>query len=213
MNNQRRNFKIPFIICLVLSILLAGSNLQAHSENGGTQSNVSELTAQIESISAENESLAADITQYQEELKKLNEEKDSAKQLLAEANSKIEELSKLEDQQKDVEKLKEQIEELSIQNSDKDAEIKKLQSEIAEYEASKTTTSATAETEDDQGKASETNVTSQQESTNNTYTVYITKTGSKYHRSGCRYLSKSQISIDKNDAISQGYSACSVCNP
>lgn len=213
MNNQRRNFKIPFIICLVLSILLAGSNLQAHSENGGTQSNVSELTAQIESISAENESLATDITQYQEELKKLNEEKDSAKQLLAEANSKIEELSKLEDQQKDVEKLQEQIEELSIQNGDKDAEIKKLQSEIAEYEASKTTTSATAETEDDRGNVSENNITSQQESTNNSYTVYITKTGSKYHRSGCRYLSKSQISIDKNDAISQGYSACSVCNP
>lgn len=193
MNNQRRNFKIPFIICLVLSILLAGSNLQADSENGGTQSNVSALTAQVESISAENESLKADAAQYQEELKKLNEEKDSAKQLLAEANSKIEELS--------------------TQNNDKDAEIKKLQSEIAEYEASKTTASASSETEDGQGKVSETNVTSQQESINNSYTVYITKTGSKYHRSGCRYLSKSQISIDKNDAISQGYSACSVCNP
>lgn len=193
MNNQKRNFKVPFIICLILSILLAGSNLQGHSENGGTQSNVGELTAQIESISAENEALEADATQYQEELKKLKEEKDSTKQLLAEANSKIEELS--------------------TQNSDKDAEIKKLQSEIAEYEASKTATSASVETEDNQENVSETNVTSQQESTNNSYTVYITKTGSKYHRSGCRYLSKSQISIDKNDAISQGYSACSVCNP
>ena len=45
------------------------------------------------------------------------------------------------------------------------------------------------------------------------YTVYITKTGKKYHRSGCRYLSKSCISISSSEAISQGYGPCSVCNP
>lgn len=44
-------------------------------------------------------------------------------------------------------------------------------------------------------------------------TVYITQTGSKYHRDGCRYLSRSQIPIDLDDAIAQGYDACSVCNP
>ena len=27
-------------------------------------------------------------------------------------------------------------------------------------------------------------------------TVYVTKTGSKYHNDGCRYLSQSKISID-----------------
>jgi hypothetical protein len=44
-------------------------------------------------------------------------------------------------------------------------------------------------------------------------TVYITKTGSKYHSDGCRYLSKSKIPIDLASAISKGYSACSVCKP
>jgi|ERR1035437_4785609 hypothetical protein len=44
-------------------------------------------------------------------------------------------------------------------------------------------------------------------------TVYITKTGSKYHSDGCRYLSKSKISIDLATAISKGYCACSVCKP
>ena len=44
-------------------------------------------------------------------------------------------------------------------------------------------------------------------------TVYITKTGAKYHRSGCRYLSKSKISISLENAKEQGYSPCSVCNP
>ena len=42
-------------------------------------------------------------------------------------------------------------------------------------------------------------------------TVYITKTGSKYHRDGCRYLRKSQIAISLSDAKNRGYSACSVC--
>ena len=46
-------------------------------------------------------------------------------------------------------------------------------------------------------------------------TVYITNTGSKYHASGCRYLSKSQIPIpiSLSDAKAQGYGACSVCKP
>lgn len=46
-----------------------------------------------------------------------------------------------------------------------------------------------------------------------TVTVYITKTGHKYHRSGCRYLSKSCIPIGFSDAKSEGFEPCSVCNP
>ncbi len=42
--------------------------------------------------------------------------------------------------------------------------------------------------------------------------VYITKTGSKYHRGNCRYLSKSKIPISLKDAV-LSYSPCSVCNP
>ncbi len=44
-------------------------------------------------------------------------------------------------------------------------------------------------------------------------TVYITKTGSKYHRGSCGYLRKSKIPITKKDAISQGYGPCSRCRP
>ena len=44
-------------------------------------------------------------------------------------------------------------------------------------------------------------------------TVYITNTGAKYHNSGCRYLSKSRISISLTKAKQQGYTACSVCKP
>ena len=41
--------------------------------------------------------------------------------------------------------------------------------------------------------------------------VYITKTGKRYHSAGCRYLSKSKISIDIKEAISREYTACSIC--
>lgn len=43
--------------------------------------------------------------------------------------------------------------------------------------------------------------------------VYITKSGKKYHRAGCRYLKSSQIKISKEEAIKKGYTPCSVCNP
>jgi len=43
--------------------------------------------------------------------------------------------------------------------------------------------------------------------------VYITKTGKKYHRLGCRYLSKSCIPISLTEAKRRGYTACKVCKP
>ena len=46
-----------------------------------------------------------------------------------------------------------------------------------------------------------------------TGTVYATRTGSKYHRGGCRYLSRSQIPVSKQDAINRGLGPCSVCKP
>lgn len=43
-------------------------------------------------------------------------------------------------------------------------------------------------------------------------TVYITRTGAKYHSAGCRYLSRSMIPISLDDAR-RGYDPCSVCRP
>jgi micrococcal nuclease len=43
-------------------------------------------------------------------------------------------------------------------------------------------------------------------------TVYVTRTGAKYHRDGCRYLSRSRIPMSLSDA-KQSYSACSICRP
>lgn len=43
-------------------------------------------------------------------------------------------------------------------------------------------------------------------------TVYVTRTGTKYHRSGCRHLSKSSIPTPLSEAKTR-YSPCSVCKP
>lgn len=43
-------------------------------------------------------------------------------------------------------------------------------------------------------------------------TVYVTRTGEKYHRAGCRYLARSQIPMALKDAAAR-YGPCSVCKP
>lgn len=44
-------------------------------------------------------------------------------------------------------------------------------------------------------------------------TVYVTRTGKKYHLGDCRYLRQSKIPIKKSQAIREGYTACKVCRP
>lgn len=42
--------------------------------------------------------------------------------------------------------------------------------------------------------------------------VYVTSSGTKYHRSGCSYL-KSSRPLSRSDAIAAGYGPCSRCKP
>jgi hypothetical protein len=43
-------------------------------------------------------------------------------------------------------------------------------------------------------------------------TVYVTNTGTKYHRDGCRYLRQSRIPMKLSEAKKR-YDPCSVCKP
>ena len=47
---------------------------------------------------------------------------------------------------------------------------------------------------------------------NQSQIVYRTRTGKKYHRSGCSYL-KSKIETTVSEAKAMGLGACSRCNP
>jgi competence protein ComEC len=43
--------------------------------------------------------------------------------------------------------------------------------------------------------------------------VFVTESGKKYHRAGCRYLDQSSRQMSKNDAIKAGYGPCDICKP
>jgi competence protein ComEC len=43
--------------------------------------------------------------------------------------------------------------------------------------------------------------------------VYITRTGKKYHREGCRYLAMSKFPVSLRQAKDRGYTPCKVCRP
>jgi 3D (Asp-Asp-Asp) domain-containing protein len=45
------------------------------------------------------------------------------------------------------------------------------------------------------------------------YTVYIARSGTKYHRANCRTLRNGSTAIGVNVAESRGYTACKICNP
>ncbi|MDQ3802960.1 MAG: hypothetical protein M3416_03790 [Acidobacteriota bacterium] len=44
-------------------------------------------------------------------------------------------------------------------------------------------------------------------------TVYITRTGERYHRGSCRHLHSSKIPVSLREAKSRGYTPCKVCRP
>jgi micrococcal nuclease len=44
-------------------------------------------------------------------------------------------------------------------------------------------------------------------------TVYVTRTGRKYHTASCRYLRKGATAMKLRDAVKAGYAPCSVCKP
>jgi|TARA_B100001971_G_C17973137_1_gene423451 competence protein ComEC len=43
--------------------------------------------------------------------------------------------------------------------------------------------------------------------------VFVTKTGKKYHRDNCRYLKSSKREIELSAALDKGYTPCKVCKP
>lgn len=47
----------------------------------------------------------------------------------------------------------------------------------------------------------------------NSTTVYITDSGSKYHRASCSYLSNSKHEISLKKAVKKGYTRCTRCKP
>lgn len=107
-------------------------------------------------------------------------------------------------------KAKEEQERLAAEKAKKEAEEKAAQ-EAAEAQAkaeaeAQAATQAQAEAQQQQAQAAA------QAQQNNDPTVYITNTGGKYHRAGCRFLKQSQIEKHLSE-VKGVYGPCGVCNP
>ena len=63
------------------------------------------------------------------------------------------------------------------------------------------------------GTKSDSKSTTNQVSTSKEQTVFVTRTGKKYHRDGCQYLRQSKRKIELSKAINKGYAPCKVCRP
>ena len=107
-------------------------------------------------------------------------------------------------------KAKEEQERLAAEKAKKEAEEKAAQ-EAAEAQAkaeaeAQAAAQAQAEAQQQQAQAAA------QAQQNNDPTVYITNTGGKYHRAGCRFLKQSQIEKHLSE-VKGVYGPCGVCNP
>ena len=125
-----------------------------------------------------------------------------------EATSKLAaEKQKLADEQKAAEEA------AAKQKAEEEAAAKKAQEEA---EAKKAAEDAAAQKAAQEKKAATTSsgssTASKASSTTNSQTVYITKTGKKYHNEGCSSLKKSKIAISLSEAEAKGYTPCKNCH-
>ena len=88
-----------------------------------------------------------------------------------------------------------------------DSSVKKLD------DLRKMATSKTKESPTDNSSPGDIDVTEKPEEAKSDTTVFITKTGTKYHTSSCPYLKKSKTEITIEEAKMQNLSPCSTCNP
>ena len=99
------------------------------------------------------------------------------------------------------------------QKAEEEAVAKKAQEEA---EAKKQADEAAAQKAAQEKKAAATssgsNAASRTSSATNSQTVYVTKTGKKYHNDGCSSLKKSKIAMSLSEAEAEGYTPCKNCH-
>lgn len=101
--------------------------------------------------------------------------------------------------------LESQVAALQATVDEQAAEIASLEAALANYSSGSSGSSGSSNS-----SGSSSGTTSSTGDTQSV-TVYVTRTGSKYHKAGCQYLRESQIAISLSQAKSQGYTACSRC--
>lgn len=193
------------IAIVILSVLLFFSigNGGGNKTTENTLTNeVARLTDQVKVLEVRNEKLAKSLNEVSLEVTDTTDYKSQISSLETQVAELVEKNTALE---KELDIAKEENEKLSNDLKSK--------STVTSTKSTTVTNASTSAPVTQTQSTSATTSTQVESSVSNSYTVYVTNTGAKYHRAGCRYLRQSQNPISKDDAVAQGYTPCSVCNP
>lgn len=200
---DKKNIIIAILIFIILCIGSSSDTETMAKLNG----DIANLSNEVTSLSLEKESLSNQLKEAKE-----NEEQN----LQAKVENTVNEYKiQVEELQKESLEKDESIKNLTVENENLEKQVNTLTAEKKSLEQKVSSVSATKSQSASSGQTTSVHQSSSSTPSTQTdsYTVYITDTGKKYHSSGCSYLKQSKNAIDKNSAISQGYTACSRCNP
>ena len=124
--------------------------------------------------------------------------------------------AQVDESQPTIDGLKAQVSSLTEEKNGLQAQVDTLTSQKADLQKQVDTLKAGASSGSSSGSSSSGGSSASvpaaySSSDDQSETVYVTDTGSKYHSAGCRYLKKSQSPMSLSEAKRQGYTACSVC--
>ena len=190
--NKKKFFKdTKNIIIIILSILLFVTIGSSPRNSIETISSLAEKEKTIEA----NQKMLEDLQNSNNLLKKENQNLEDDKKLLQQENQDLE---------NEKNKVQQEKEELEAQKSTLEQENQNLKNQVEQLKKTSSTKNSSSNTSTPKTQTSTTQNT-------NSAIVYITRTGEKYHKSGCSYLRQSKIQINLSDAKAQGYTPCSRC--
>ncbi|EJP6472472.1 transpeptidase-transglycosylase [Clostridium botulinum] len=163
----------------------------------------------------QNEKLVAEKTKQEQQIKKEQEEKklvEEQKKIQQEEAKKKAQEEKRKQEEEAKKKAEAEAKKKALEEQKKQEELKRKQEENKIKAENEQAQAAFAQSTG-KGNSNAQSNKSQNADDNQNYTVYKTRTGSKYHSSGCRYLKKSCYETTVSQARNEGLTPCSVCNP
>ncbi|WP_061316366.1 cell envelope integrity protein TolA [Clostridium botulinum] len=156
----------------------------------------------------QNEKFMAEKAKQEQEIKQ-EEQKKIEEKKLAEEQERIQEEEAKKKAAEEKRKQEEEAKKKALEEQKKQEELKRKQEEENKIKAENEQAQAAFAQSTGRDNSNE----SENVDNNQNYTVYKTRTGSKYHSSGCRYLKKSCYETTVSQARNEGLTPCSVCNP
>ncbi|WP_434297072.1 transpeptidase-transglycosylase [Clostridium sporogenes] len=160
----------------------------------------------------QNEKLMAEKAKQEQEIKQ-EEQKKIEEKKLAEEQKRIQKEEAKKKAAEEKRKQEEEAKKKAAEEQKKQEELKRKQEEENKIKVENEQAQAAFAQSTGKGNSNDQSNESENADDNQNYTVYKTRTGSKYHSSGCRYLKKSCYETTVSQARNEGLTPCSVCNP